>query len=428
MQRPLGASIVLDYEREGNTYRMPNNVWALSRVKVDDGHKDDGADKLLTTFTYEDGYHDRHERDFYGFAKVTTQTRDAQSGEEYRHLVQTFHNQDYYTKGLLLTETVADAKGNKYTEKENRYRLLEPATGEERASELPDYYSGRVFPALTQTVQRYYEGEEQAGKSTRTLLSYGTYGNVKKIEDLGDVDSPEDDLLAEVSYHTLTEPYVVNQPQHIEVSGEGQTYRVREAEIDPIGQVTAIRQYLDKDNVAVHSLSYDEYGNLKEVKRAANEKGERLSINYEYDQAVHTYVEKVSNSYGYTSKATYDYAFGQMLSSTDLNGQEVSYQLDALGRVKQIKGPYERQGGAGYTIRFAYHPKASIPWALTQHYDPAHPGNPLETVTFVDGLGRVLQTKKDVALFQGEGKADEEAMVVSGKVVYDAYGGWAVRP
>ena len=137
---------------------------------------------------------------------------------------------------------------------------------------------------------------------------------------------------------------------------------------------------------------------------------------------MHTYVEKVSNSYGYTSKATYDYAFGQMLSSTDLNGQEVSYQLDALGRVKQIKGPYEQQGGAGYTIRFAYHPKASIPWALTEHYDPAHPGNPLETVTFVDGLGRVLQTKKDVALFQGEGKADEEAMVVSGKVIYDAYG------
>ena len=125
---------------------MPNNVWALSRVEVNDGHKDDGADKLLTTFTYEDGYHDRHERDFYGFAKVTTQTRDAQSGEEYRHLVQTFHNQDYYTKGLLLTETLADAKGNKYTEKENRYRLLDAATGEERATELPDYYSGRVFP------------------------------------------------------------------------------------------------------------------------------------------------------------------------------------------------------------------------------------------------------------------------------------------
>ena len=99
---------------------------------------------------------------------------------------------------------------------------------------------------------------------------------MKKIEDLGDVDSPEDDLLAEVSYHTLTGPYVVNQPERIEVSGRhsvarGKTYRVREAEIDNIGQVTAIRQYLDKDNVAVHSLTYDEYGNLKEVKRAANE-------------------------------------------------------------------------------------------------------------------------------------------------------------
>ena len=151
--------------------------------------------------------------------------------------------------------------------------------------------------------------------------------------------------------------------------------------------------------------------------------GKRLSINYEYDQAVHTYVEKVSNSYGYTSKATYDYAFGQMLSSTDLNGQQVNYELDATSEgSSRSRARMSSKGGLGYTIRFAYHPKASIPWALTQHYDPAHPGNPLETVTFVDGLGRVLQTKKDVALFQGEGKADEEAMVVSGKVIYDAYG------
>lgn len=41
---------------------------------------------------------------------------------------------------------------------------------------------------------------------------------------------------------------------------------------------------------------------------------------------------------------------------------------------------------------------------------------------FVDGLGRVLQTKKDVSIYQGEGKSDTEMMVVSGRVTFDAFG------
>ncbi len=205
------------------------------------------------------------------------------------------------------------------------------------------------------------------------------------------------------------------------MSGQDNTYRAREADIDAIGQVTAIRQYLDEQQAALHSLSYDKYGNLTELTRPANEKGERLKISYQYDMQVHSYPVKVSNSYGYSSQAVYEYKFGQMLSSTDLNGQVVSYQIDELGRVSSITGPYEQKAGK-YTLAFDYHPDAATPWALTRHYDPAHPGNDLQTAIFVDGLGRVLQTKKDAAIFQGENKADKEQMVVSGKVIYDAYG------
>lgn len=60
--------------------------------------------------------------------------------------------------------------------------------------------------------------------------------------------------------------------------------------------------------------------------------------------------------------------------------------------------------------------------AFTKHYDPSDPQNMLETEIFVDGLGRVLQTKKDAAIYQGEGKADTEVMIVSGSVTFDAFG------
>ena len=102
--------------------------------------------------------------------------------------------------------------------------------------------------------------------------------------------------------------------------------------------------------------------------------------------------------YGYKSSAEYDFRFGQVTKSVDINGNEISYVLDNLGRVDKITGPYEKASGAPYTIDFIYAPDKPIPHAITKHYDPANPGNDLETVIFVDGLGRVLQTKKDAAV------------------------------
>ena len=55
VKRPLGASFAMNYSYTGNTYDMPNGVWALDAVKVQDGYKGDGVDSMLTTFLYEDG-------------------------------------------------------------------------------------------------------------------------------------------------------------------------------------------------------------------------------------------------------------------------------------------------------------------------------------------------------------------------------------
>jgi len=163
VQRPLGASFVVSFERKGNSYQMPHPVWALSGVIMHDGFKGDGVDSLMTTFAYENGYYDRHEREFYGFGKVTTTTHDTEKpGKQvedntYRRVVQTMSNDSYFTKGLLLTETLLDKEGNKYTEKENTYEL--------KAVKAEGVAAGEVlFPALKQTQQRFYEGQAQAGK------------------------------------------------------------------------------------------------------------------------------------------------------------------------------------------------------------------------------------------------------------------------
>jgi RHS repeat-associated protein len=160
---------------------------------------------------------------------------------------------------------------------------------------------------------------------------------------------------------------------------------------------------------------------MSKMTRPENSKGQRLSYDFEYDGEIHMYPSKIANSYGYSSEAEYDVRYGQLLSSKDANSNEISYTLDNVGRVKTITGPYEKTG-ANKTIEFTYHPNDAIPWALTKHYDPSNPKNTLNTVVLVDGLGRILQTKKDIALFDGEGKPDVEKMSASGKVVFDAFG------
>jgi RHS repeat-associated protein len=423
VKRPLGAAFTMDYTQLGNTYEMPNNVWALSSVKLTDGFVGDGPDTLLTTFSYEGGYHDRRERDFFGFNKVITNTHDTGQDDRpvYTKVAQTFINDNYYEKGLLVNELMTDGAGKRYVEKINGYVLKDTDTGANLPESIRQDDRGKAFPALVASEQKFFEGQETAGKTTSTTFGYDALGNVVSYTDAGDADSPDDDLSATITYHQLTDKYIIGTPKTIVVKGQGVTYRKRESVIDPnTGDIKQIKQFLNDTEFAQHDMEYDGFGNLIKITRPPNSKGQRLSFLYEYDADVKTYATTVSNSYGYSSESTYDVKYGQRLSSKDINGNEIKYEVDARGRIINIKGPYEK-GGSTKTIEFVYQSDAAIPWALTRHFDPSNPANTLNTVTFVDGLGRVLQTKKDVALYAGEGKADAEMMAISGRVFFDAF-------
>ncbi|HEY0651751.1 MAG TPA: SpvB/TcaC N-terminal domain-containing protein [Chryseosolibacter sp.] len=414
VKRPLGASFAMDYKQVGNTYEMPNSQWVLSQVKMFDGFNDDPSNKLvdttMTTFAYEGGLYDRHERDFFGFSKVVTNSHDyAKAGKPvYTQAIQTFKNENYFVKGLLISDVLLDGKGAKYVEKE-------------LAFELKDYRQGSKFPALKSTMQRFYEGGSEAGKQTKTTNTYDSIGNIIKFIDEGE-EGPEDDVSATIAYHYVESSNIRGIPKSIIVNGAGRSYRKREAFInEATGNVTRIRQHLSESETSDHDMEYDAFGSLIKISRPANSKGQRLTFQYEYDAPTHTYPTKVSNSYGYSSEATYDLRFGQKLLTKDLNGNEISFEIDNAGRVISVTGPYEKAGG-NKTIRFEYFPKDSIPWAMTKNFDPANPKNDLHTAIFVDGLGRVLQTKKDIAVFTGDGKADTELMAVSGRVFFDAFG------
>ena len=423
VKRPLGATFAVDYKRVGNTYDQPSVVWTLNSVEMNDGFEGDGADIMASSFEYEAGYYDRNERDFYGFKTVKSNQLDTQNGNAvYRTVIQEFIVSNYYEKGLLSREALLDANENIFTETLNTYQLKDITTG----SILPDSFkatdTGTAFPALSETTKNYYEGQSTAGKSMRMAYTYDLLGNVTGYTDFGE-PTPSDDITSTITYHSVPDKYIMNSPSGITVSANGNIYRKRATDIDTnTGNVTQIRKFLENGNIAVSDMEYDQYGNITKMIRPENQNGERMFLAYEYDDVVQTYPVQTSDAYGYSSSSEYDYRFGQMLLSTDLNGQQMRYTIDDVGRVITITGPFELAQGLPYTIAFEYHPEAETPWALTRHYDPEYPDNDLETVTFIDGLGRSLQTKKDGAIHVSPQVDDEEKVIVSGRVNFDAFG------
>ncbi|MEJ2746843.1 MAG: sugar-binding protein, partial [Anaerolineae bacterium] len=150
--------------------------------------------------------------------------------------------------------------------------------------------------------------------------------------------------------------------------------------------------------------------------------GQRFRVDYVYDNDRHTDIAMVTDSYGLVATTTFDGPTGRITSRTDPNGQTTSYTYDAFGRISTITGPYE-QGTGNATVTFAYFPTASAySYATAVHYDAFNPGDTIDTVTFLDGIGRETQTKQDGTVFTGAQGTPEDVMIVGGAVEYDALG------
>lgn len=421
VSRPLHGAFSLDYALEGNTYEMQNARWVLTSVEVEDGLEGDGASRLKNTFEYEGGFYNRHEREFYGFRTVKTYQLDTENNDQlYRSTIVTYDNSSFYRQGLVLQTVLQDTVGRKFTEERNRYELKDITLGATLPPAFDNIDYAAAFPALVETEKQFYEGQPDPGLKTKMSYEYDVSGNIIAYGDFGD-GTPEDRITAQVAYHDDDQKYIKSIPSSLEAFTSTGLIRKRQTTIDPAGNITQIRQYLEDGSSANHDMEYDGYGNLKKITRPLNHRNERLHFEFTYDDVVHTYMVQVRDGYGYRSESVYDLAFGQLLETRDMNKQKMVYTLDAKGRISTITGPYELVAGKPYTIAFDYHPDADMPFAQTRHYDPEHDSD-IETFTFMDGLLRPVQVKKTASFFAGDGQDDEPGMIVSGRLWFDAFG------
>ncbi|MER6591182.1 SpvB/TcaC N-terminal domain-containing protein [Micromonospora purpureochromogenes] len=428
VDRPLGGRMEFDYTRDGNTYGQPQSRWVLAKVSVDDGRPGDGQDVQLVTYDYDGGVYDRREREFRGYGTVVEKHRDHANGDAVgRSVTRTFRTDSFYTKGLLEQELTADGVGRPYQETVQTYtarNVSSPGSPADLAST-----TATLFPQNSRTDVNYHEGAASPGKTTYVTREYDDVGNLTRQFDAADAGAA-DDLDARIVYTSQAPAcqaaYLVGMPKQIDVRGDGTLMRHRESSINcTTGDLTQVRVALADGTTATTDLEYFGDGNLKSVTGPANQAGQRYRLDYTYDDVVDTHVESISDSFGYRSTATHNLKFGLVETTTDFNNQQIRNTYDAVGRLDQVSGPYEIPENR-FTIDFEYHPEAAYPYAVTRHVDREADGgvrdDTIDTITFVDGLNRTTQTKKDAAVPATPDGAPEDVMVVSGRVTYDFLG------
>jgi RHS repeat-associated protein len=298
-----------------------------------------------------------------------------------------------------------------------------------------DRASATLFPRLTRTDKRFYEGASQAGQSSYTEQVYDVLGNITHFAEGGDGIEP---VAAQIDYTNCSASYIVGKPRKITVFGNGNEMRRREGDFDcTSGNLNRQRAYIDASRYAETTFDWDEYGNLFTIVGAPNHKGDQMTLAYIYDDDTHSYPARIDNvSYRIHSTATYDPKWGKPLTTTDTNGNVIAYTYDSFGRTQSVLGPQEQAAGQAYTIRFGYTPYINLDLApvasraRTEHADRdvasngqvSYKADPIDTMLFTDGMKRVLQTKKDASVSEGNGVAAQDKMIVSGRVAMDALG------
>jgi RHS repeat-associated protein len=432
VDEPLGGSFDITYARAGNTVAMPENRFVMRSVSAHDGFASGVGHDLTSVFHYDGGLKDRNEREFLGFASVQTVRPDGSL------VVHHYLNDSFRRANLLAVEELRDAGGQLFGASVNLYddspALVAPALDECRALTpfflSGDDYCSAAWTRLLRTEKRFYEGTTASLTEARITTAQDfvydvATGNVLASDDFGDVADASESLSATVEY--LTGPaadtlHAIDRPRHIVVragplNGGGFVLRERLADYD--GQANLIQTRVSLGNaVAVSDFVHDGDGNLQRFVGPSNARGDRYATDYVYDPTARSFIVQSTDVFGYSSTADYDLGLAQLLRTADLNGNATVRVLDKFGRLSQVFGPYDPPGGQP-TVSVTYAHQATPAFALTAQKlpQPKRDGSTtLDTVTFMDGFQRLVQSRADAEVLGNLGTT------VSGRLDFDAMG------
>jgi len=413
---PAQSTYTMDYKIDLPDRDNPSPRWTMASLDIYDGFIGDGDDHTYYEYEYANAYHHRMERDFFGYATVTTKQMD-NTNTCYRKTQEDFHNDYFLFKGLKKHDVLTDGSGA-ITYIETFYTWDHKQISDGKIIDPEDECFGPYYPAISHEEKLFYEGGGTAQIISHKTWRHGPFGNVKEYVNYGDSAYSEDNVIAKIYY--IYDPTLYDSDNLTEMISEllvydeggpvnGTLLRRRTAIYDQNpasifrGKVKSIIAFEGTDE-AWTDITYNDYGGLKTIEYPENDESpaKRLRYSYEYDPYVHTYPTRIEDYWGNYSTAYYDVKLGLPLEIYDISGNAMKFTYDGSGRIKTITGPNEVMNGDPYTISCSYWDELNAGgtglWAQTSHFDPINTANHNEfvTVNFSDGLGRSIQSKKKI--------------------------------
>lgn len=162
---------------------------------------------------------------------------------------------------------------------------------------------------------------------------------------------------------------------------------------------------------------YDNFGNIDTISLPRGNDNKRIWYKYHYDDTLNTYLARVNDVFDLSSTiGGFDYRYGISNHREDKNGVHYHTTTDNLGRLTSVISPNELPDETDQyhpTIEFEYFPKMEYD-SVTGTCIPAHAittynfrrkymfddneetdVKSMRIVTFVDGFGRVIETRKE---------------------------------
>ena len=404
-----GATITVDYEASQHEFEKPHHAMLLAKVETDDPTSPIAGHRTLTKYSYEEPHYNRVERSDMGYRVVTTRQYDTGNSDSlYRYMVQEFENRDPNKQGRLTRDCLYDKANRPFVE-----HLYEATVYDWQGLPTDDTCETRGnYIAAEADLTNLYEGQPTPQVTTRTQRTYDKYHNITQLIQFGDTTRRDEYTRTTFAYATNMGNNLVSLPAEICIYDYNNNLLQRQtSHYTANGKPDTITMHNSPDSLkAVFNFTYDGYGNTATATLPRNSQNQRISIAYQYDNTAHTYPTRTENTnLGLFSTAEYDLHHGKPTSIADVNRNITAYEYDYSGRCIKITGPNEYTGGSSaYSIKISYHPKnygridifnsTELGRALTFVYNGQNTNRDIISVTYADGLGRILQTKRDTEI------------------------------
>jgi YD repeat-containing protein len=361
--------------------QLPATYWLVSSVTRDNGMHAGNPHRTTdtTNFSYAQGRYDSKFDEFRGFGQVTETRPDGGL------VIHTFH-QDDAKKGKEAQALITDAGGNPFAKTVNTWNATN---------------AGGAYTVTVDRVDEYtYDGRVDNPKHMANEYEYNQYGNKTMEVHYGDIDQYGDELYTVREYTVNEELWIVDKLKHTYSAESTNGSHLRESwfyydghtglNVPPsAGNLTKEEHFLNTGGNPVTTYEYDSFGN-----RASIMDPEKRVTTVTYDNLTHTFPVRVTNAKGQTTEQEFNLVSGQPTMVKDPNGYVTTYKYDIFNRlIKEIK-PGDDEGNP--TTEITYLLDGTAPEGVkVSKREQSGTAKTLDAWQFVDGFGRLIQTKTE---------------------------------